>query len=214
VIDGAWAVVVARTGPTAKSRLSTVLCPEERAALALAMLADVLAACAGAGLPGTVAVVDTDAGARVVGAAGAHALPDPGAGMNAAVAAGVRFAQARGAGAALVLPGDLPLVRPDDLRAVLAAATATPALVLVPDRAGRGTNALLLRPPHLVAPSFGPDSAARHADASARAGVHAVRLPLARFADVDIPPDLEWARRAGPGDATARALAALSAARP
>ena len=42
---------------------------------------------------------------------------------------------------------------------------------IVPDRHGTGTNALLLTPPDVIEPAFGPDSRARHEQAAAAAGV-------------------------------------------
>ena len=53
-----WAVVVARTGPTAKSRLGPVLDCGQRIGLARAMLADVVAACRRAELRGPVVVTE------------------------------------------------------------------------------------------------------------------------------------------------------------
>ncbi len=204
-----WAVVVARTGPTAKSRLAAVLGPSERAALALAMLADVLAACAAAPLAGTVVITDTRAGRDLAATRGARALADPGDGMNAAATAGLRAAAAAGAEAALILPGDVPLVRPDDLRAVVAAGAAGPAVVVATDRAGTGTNGLLLRPPRVVAPTFGPGSAERHLAAGRRAGARPVRMLRPHLAaDVDSPADLEALRLSAAG-VTARALARI-----
>jgi 2-phospho-L-lactate/phosphoenolpyruvate guanylyltransferase len=107
-----WAVVVARVGPTAKTRLAGVLGPSERSALALAMLSDVLQACADVFAERVLAVVDVPRGCEVATARGGLAVVDPApmAGMNAAVARGLEVAAERGAGQVLVLPGDVPLV--------------------------------------------------------------------------------------------------------
>ena len=206
-----WAVIVARTGPTAKSRLATILGPDERAGLALAMLADVLDACAEASLGGPVAVVDTSSGRDLAATHGATVLADPERGMNAAIAVGLAAAESAGAGAALVLPGDVPLVRADDLRALLEAAGAAPrAVVLVPDRAGVGTNALLLRPPRIIDPAFGPNSAARHFAAARASGATALRVERPSLGlDVDTPADLDLLRHRESGGATGAALSRL-----
>ncbi|NUQ37724.1 MAG: 2-phospho-L-lactate guanylyltransferase, partial [Caldilineales bacterium] len=65
------------------------------------------------------------------------------------------------------------------------------ALVIAPDAAETGTNALLLRPPDLLRPRFGPDSFPRHLALAAAAGVEAViyRSPTLAH-DVDLPVDL------------------------
>ena len=184
-----WAVVVARTGPTAKSRLAPVLGPWQRQDLARAMLRQVLEACQGSGLGGSLVVTETDAGRLLAHTCGAQAIADPGLGLNAAVSAGIDALQ--GVEAVLVLPGDVPLIEPADIQAIVRAAShAARVAVVVPDAAGRGTNALLLRPPRLLAPAFGEDSCERHLGEARRAG-EAVRLELPRLAlDVDEPAAL------------------------
>lgn len=182
-----WAVIVARTGPSAKQRLAGVLSAAERAALAQRMLDSVLRACTAAGLAGTVVVTDSERGFLKARAAGALALPDPAAGLNAAVALGLDAVSQQAPGtAALVLPGDVPMVEPADLHTIVAAAADHPrVVVVVPDAAGRGTNALLLRPPQLIAPSFGEPSCERHLAAARRRG-EAIRLEVPRLAvDID-----------------------------
>jgi len=181
-----WAVVVARTGNNAKSRLASALSPIERSALALRMLNLVLSACREADLAGTVVVTDTERGAALArsmtpGDAGSRRRPELSGltGPRCRRPAGARHG---GVG----LPGDVPLVEPDDLRTIVNAAGDRPrVVVVVPDVAGRGTNALLVRPPHLIEPSFGEPSALRHLAAARRAG-EAIRLELPRLAlDID-----------------------------
>jgi 2-phospho-L-lactate guanylyltransferase len=69
--------------------------------------------------------------------------------------------------------------------------------VIVPDRHGQGTNALLLTPPDVMAPAFGPGSFARHA-ARARAAGAAIRVAdvSSLGLDVDTPEDLAALRDA------------------
>jgi 2-phospho-L-lactate guanylyltransferase len=208
--DAIWAVVVARVGGEPKSRLRDVLDAPQRRALALAMLADVLEACRLAGLAGTLAVVDTPAAHAVVAAAGAQAVADPGVGgMNAAVAAGLVTAIGFGATTAIVLPGDIPLLTPGDLHALLAAAgRASRAVIVAASRDGQGTNALLLRPPDAIVPTFGPPSVERHLAAGRAARAHTLRQTGdGTVLDVDTPADLDLLRLANPGRHTAAALA-------
>jgi 2-phospho-L-lactate/phosphoenolpyruvate guanylyltransferase len=185
-----WAVVVARTGLSAKTRLAEALSrPEDRARLARAMLADVLAACAATGLGGTLVVTDTGAGWSTAWTWGARPHLDPSRGLNAAVASGLAAAMRAGARTALVLPGDVPLARASDLREVLGAAGERPkALVVVPDHAGDGTNALVVRPPEFVEPAFGPGSAAAHLESAGAAGIRFECPGLAL--DIDTPAEL------------------------
>ncbi len=214
IADGVWAVVVARTSLTAKSRLSPILSPEQRSRLAEAMLADVLAACEAAGLAGTIAVVSAAGEPDATRLGAVRLVLDPGEGLNPAVAAGVLAATQAGASAVLVLPADIPLARAEDLFAVLAAAGQAPrAVVLATDRAGEGTNALLVRPPRLTQPSFGPASAARHLEAGRQAGALVVAVDRPALAlDIDTPGDLDALRQSQPGGATGLLLAELMGA--
>ena len=192
MMDGVWVVHVARTGLTAKSRLAPVLPPEERAVLARQMLARLLAVSRATGPEGLIAVVDSAEGQALAREMGALVLDDPGAGMNAAVEAGLAAAESAGATGALVLPGDLPLAEPDDLESIVDAARGLPcAVVVATDEAGTGTNALFLRPPHVIAPDFGGASAPRHLAAAQRHAAAAATVSRPRLAfDLDTPAAL------------------------
>ena len=63
--------------------------------------------------------------------------------------------------------------------------------MVVPDRHGTGTNALLLQPPDAIEPSFGPGSRERHEEAARAAGLTWEVDPLpSLLVDVDTPEDL------------------------
>jgi len=193
--SGVWAVIVARVANGAKSRLATALDVEQRRALALAMLTDVVQTCAAARhvLSGVLAVVDDPAVQRDVERAGVIAVRDPHPGdMNAAVRLGLQAVQRYGARTAIVLPGDVPLLTVDDLAALVAAATDAPRAVVVgASRDRQGTNALLLRPVDVIAPAFGPPSVDRHVRAGQAAGAFTrVEPDLGLALDVDTPSDL------------------------
>lgn len=208
--EGVWAVVVARTGPSAKTRLSETLGARERSALAEAMVADVLRAVSRAGLAGAIAVLDPP----TAPIDGATVIPDPGGGLDAAVTIGIRAAIAGGATTAVVLAGDLPLLRSDDISALVAAAEGVRAVVVATDHHGTGTNALVLRPPDVIRPAFGPDSRARHLAGADAAAASARSLELERVAlDIDTPDDVAELVRRRPGAATGGALRTISAAR-
>lgn len=213
-MSGVLAVVPAKPLAEALGRLEGALSGPERRRLQEAMLADVLGAVRAApGLVGAL-VVTGDPGAATLaraGGAGVVAEPAPPGGMNAAVAAGLRAAADVGARAALILTGDLPLLAPVDLAALLAAAPPGPGVVLAPSRDGTGTNALLLTPPEILTPALGPGSLARHrAQAERRGIVLALCSRPGLGLDVDTPADLEALRRAGASGATGAALRALS----
>ena len=168
------------------------------------MLHDVVRALRAAPSISGVAVLSRDAAAaREASRLGAAFLQEPpGIGdLNAAV----RLAQeARAdADALLVVPGDLPLISAADIIALtdaLALARA-PSVVIAPSRDG-GTNGLLLRPPGVMAPAYGPGSAARHQAAARAAGAVVAVVETARWAlDIDTPEDLTRARALPGGEA-------------
>ena len=90
----------------------------------------------------------------------------------------------RGATRVLLVPGDCPALDPAELDELLedAEGVATPDVVVVPDRHGDGTNALLLTPPDAIQPAFGPGSRERHERLAQEAGatVHGDRRADAR----------------------------------
>jgi len=144
---------------------------------------------------------------------GAHVVDDPDeAGQSAAVALGVLAARELEAQRALVVPGDTPTLTGGDLETLLARREP---VVIVPDRHGTGTNALLLTPPNAIAPAFGPGSRARYEAAAEAAGVDRAVIKVPALAlDVDTPDDLATLRAsARAGSRTAAALDAVPASR-
>jgi 2-phospho-L-lactate/phosphoenolpyruvate guanylyltransferase len=215
-VSNPWVVVVARVGDGAKSRLGQVLDPAQRQALARAMLADVLAVCTSVdALDGVLAVLDTPEARTLACSLGVRAIHDPGGDMNAAAGAGLAAAQACGAQTAIVLPGDIPLLTVSDLEALVAAAADAPYTVVIgASRDGLGTNALLLRPPDVIRPSFGPPSVERHVRLGDQAHAATHVLPHLGLAhDVDTPRDLSALADLSVGAHTARFLMGLPAAR-
>jgi 2-phospho-L-lactate guanylyltransferase len=91
----------------------------------------------------------------------------------------------------LIVPADLPLITPEDIRAMLDLAKNPPVVVIAPDRRQTGTNALLVFPAGLIEYDFGPDSFERHCDRARKAGARLEIFDLPSMAlDVDLPEDL------------------------
>lgn len=209
---GTWAVLPVKPLRGALRRLTPALDAPVRRELQVAMLTDVLAACAGARELAGVMVVTSDPAARGMAEAlaGARVVSDhePPRGMNAAVVRGLEAVAAAGAAGALVLTADLPLARPGDLDAVVLAAPPGPSVTVAPSWDGTGTNAMLLRPPGALTPRLGVDSLARHLAQAARRGVTVARLDLPALAlDIDTPRDLAELMARGGGGATLAACA-------
>ena len=160
------AIVIPYRGD-AKQRLSSRL----RAAVAIAMLGDVVEAALAVG---SVIVVTDD---PTVVPRGAEVVPDPGHGLGAAVAAGL----ARADGHTLVVNADLPAATPGSLRRL---AESGLALVEAPDGT---TNALSLPDPGVFEPLYGPGSAARFRASAAFVTVALPELELDVDTDDDLP---------------------------
>jgi 2-phospho-L-lactate/phosphoenolpyruvate guanylyltransferase len=208
-LGGVWAVVPVKRFDQAKQRLSEVLDGAGRAALAAAMLGDVLEQLSGtAGLTG-VLVVTSDMEATVIaGGFGAAVLTDPAdSGVNDAVAHGVSRLGPLGASSAIITPSDIPFVTSEELSSVLAALEQT-AVVLAPATRDGGTNILGLSPPDVMAPAFGQDSFARHS-AVAHDLRPAVILLEGAGRDIDVPADLARGPAFAKSGSGARTVACL-----
>jgi 2-phospho-L-lactate guanylyltransferase len=190
----------------AKGRLAPAVGPLQRRLLAIAMFEDVVAALQAVPALAVPVVVSPDREVwRRADAMGCRVVEEPaGAGdLNGALTAA---AQGLANGSPLlVVAADLPLASAAGLERVLAAARAPVAVVTSAD--GGGTNVLAWRDPASFAPSFGPDSAARHLAVPGAVRVEEPGLSL----DVDTLADLEAvAGRLDPSSVTARRLRDLA----
>lgn len=173
-----------------KSRLAPVLNPGARAGLTVYMMGRVISALSGAGVE-RVCVVSPD---RVVLSQarerGAMPLLQQSRGLNPALEEGRRRAVEEGASSLLVLPADLPLIESDDVRALLEE-TAPSSVVISPDGARSGTNALLLSPPDALPFAFGPGSFEAHLSSARERGLEVLVRENSHLAfDLDTVDDL------------------------
>jgi 2-phospho-L-lactate guanylyltransferase len=177
----------------AKQRLRSGLSPELREALVEAMLADVLSALERCESIDRIVVVSAGSRAQELAREhGADVLQDSERGHNPAVALGIEAALKDRVDRVLLVPGDCPALDPGEVDELLGRPAQVPSVVIVPDRHGTGTNALLITPPDALEPSFGPESCERHAAHARAAGVHAEVVAVPSLAmDVDTPDDLE-----------------------
>jgi 2-phospho-L-lactate guanylyltransferase len=175
----------------AKQRLSSILSPEERFALAKSMCEDVLQTLARwQGRP-PVAVVTSDSCARVFAARfDFEVIADDNLGETNAIEMATAICSKRGAKSTLVVPADIPLIDSVELQKIVDSAPPSGA-VLAPDAAGRGTNAAWRSPGNLFPLRFGNDSFLPHLSAARATGLPCVVLKLPGIArDIDRPEDL------------------------
>lgn len=201
-----WSVVVpAKRLAVAKTRLGPTGTRAAHEELVLAMLGDTLDAVLGCPAVGAAWVVTDDPRAAAVAAAGgARVVPDaPAAGLDAALRHG---ALATGNPLVAALHSDLPALRAGELAGALGAAAAQ-WRAFVADADGTGTT-LLAVTDGVLAPAFGPGSAAAHA-ASGAVPLEGGWPGLRR--DVDTPAHLAEAAALGTGPRTRAALGAACA---
>ena len=194
--EGLWAVVPVKSFSEAKSRLRDVIPEARRAGLARRLLSHTLEVLGESMPPERTLVVSRDEDAlRLAADKGVQVLIESGAGLNAALEEAADHVLRRGAGGLLVLASDLPLLAPADLEDLLRPFS-PPQVTIAPDRAGTGTNALLLQPPGLIPFAFGPDSYALHLRQAEALGLN-VRSVLSEGLgfDLDHPDDLDELRR-------------------
>jgi 2-phospho-L-lactate guanylyltransferase len=196
----------------AKQRLVPALGAVERAALAAAMLEDVLGALAAAKLDRVWVVTREAPVIALARAHGAEALTeDANRGHTAAVARAQAEATRVGAQVFLTIPGDVPCVTADEVGRLARAATPG-APAFAPSRSGLGTNGVALAPPDAMPLTFGEPSFDNHLAAARARGLEPRVLSLPGLGlDVDAPDDLDALVAAG-GTASARLVASWRSA--
>jgi 2-phospho-L-lactate guanylyltransferase len=194
-----YAVVPVKDLWGTKSRLSPILNPGARAGLTLYMMGRVISALLEAGIEEVCVVSPDPIVLDTASERGATPLSQESRGLNPALDEGCRWAMGKGASSLLVLPADLPLLEPTDVRAVVDEMKEGPSVVISPDAAREGTNALLLRPPDALPFAFGEGSYDAHLRGAVEGGlpVEVCERPHLAF-DLDTGEDLARFRRQAP----------------
>ena len=197
---------------SAKQRLGTGMSGRRRRDLVAAMTADVLGALAQARMVERTILVSAEPRAQEMArAVDAEVIVDPEErGHSEAARLGIVRATELGAEAAILVPGDCPLIDPKEIDRLL---TGVPAhhVTVVPDRHGTGTNALVLSPPDAIPPAFGENSRARHEESARARGLTVTVEQASSLAlDLDTPADLiALTRTVADGGAAGRTTRAL-----
>ena len=197
--DHTIAILPVKRFVAAKARLGDELSGGTRRALTEAMVTDVLMALRRTTAVDEVLIVTSEPAAEAIGRGyGANVLHDDlDAGQSAAALIGITHALEAGATRVLLVPGDCPALDPGELSELLERPQIGRGVTIVPDRHGTGTNALLLTPPDVIAPAFGPGSRERHEELAATAGVPCTIEEIPTLAlDVDTAEDLTALREA------------------
>jgi 2-phospho-L-lactate/phosphoenolpyruvate guanylyltransferase len=189
-----WAIVPVKPLRRGKSRLAGILSQDERANLNQTLLAHTLDTLKATPEIEQVLVVSRDTAALALAREhGARTVQENGAPhLNVALARATVVAHNYATRGVLIVPADLPLITPQDIRYMLEFANDTPVVVVAPDMRRQGTNALLVCPSGLIEYDFGPGSFQRHCERARQAGVRLEICELPSLAlDMDLPEDLE-----------------------
>jgi 2-phospho-L-lactate guanylyltransferase len=189
-----WAIVPVKPLRSGKSRLADVLTPDERVDLNRRLLAHTLDTLTAMPEIEHVLVVSRDqaalALAREYGARTVQENKAPQ--LNVALTRATVVAKNYATRGVLIVPADLPLITPEDVRVMLDRAVDPPVVVVAPDRRRNGTNALLVCPTGLIEYEYGPGSFDRHCERARKAGARLEICELPSLAlDMDLPEDLE-----------------------
>ena len=189
-MSGVWALLPFKGAEGAKRRLAPVLTAHEREGLVLAMMRDVLEALASsASLAGVLLVSRDPVAPALAQEFGADVYADNADNLSSAVREASHHAQWDcSASGTLFVPGDVPLIRPEDVDAVLADHDH---VTLVPDANDIGTNAAASSPPNAFEYLFDGKSFKPHIASARRAGIEARIVRRTAFGlDVDTIAEL------------------------
>lgn len=145
----------------AKASFSSILSGEQRRQLSLAMLGDILTVVDRIEAVDAMVVTPDEDVSDFVEGEGFKVIPEPGVGLNRALEIAIGKSIDSGFREALILPADVPLLKPDDIQEILSLAEGDRAVVITPSKEN-GTNALLLRPPDVIDLHFGGESFSEH----------------------------------------------------
>lgn len=217
-----WAIIPVKPLRYGKSRLAHILTPDQRADLTTQMLHHMLQALEDVSEVYRTLVISRDPSAlKLARQYGAYTYGEGDKqNLNLALTRAAHIAAARDASGVLVLPADLPLVTPEDIRMMLAGITPnlqvpragtgnhnghlgyhiSRNVAICPDKNEDGTNALYVSPPVGFEFSYGDRSFERHLREAERLGIPAriVHAPGLKF-DLDTEEDLHTYQALGEG---------------
>ncbi|MFI5323880.1 MAG: 2-phospho-L-lactate guanylyltransferase [Thermodesulfobacteriota bacterium] len=189
-----YAIVPVKDLSKAKERLSSILPQDVRTALAYAMLEDVLTALTGSKLLDRMFIVTMDRNAiKIAESMGVEIIEETEQnGESDSVDRASLICKEMGAESVLVVPGDAPLIKSEDIDFIMGKEMGSPSVVLVPARDRMGTNAILRNPPDVIPSRFGDDSYRKHIEEAGKRDIPVSSYDNERVGlDIDHPDDLK-----------------------
>ena len=189
-----WVVIPVKKINNAKCRLKSVLSPDQRSEFFSMMLEDVLSILKD--VPEienvSIATVCTKAIkiAKKYDASILNTHYDEG--QTSAITVSARTLEKNGVKKMLMLPGDIPLVKENEISKVINVHKSEPMMTIVPSRDKKGSNCIALSPPTAMPLSFGPNSYFPHIETARSLGLKINSIPLSGIGlDIDTPADLK-----------------------
>ncbi|MEM7335878.1 MAG: 2-phospho-L-lactate guanylyltransferase [Chloroflexota bacterium] len=191
-----WAIIPVKTLSKTKTRLASVLLPNERANLTLKLLKRLLFQIDKvASIDRAIVVSRDERVCQLALAPNQSALSEPeGEDLNGSVSFAFKYAQQAGVTHCLILPSDLPLVEAADLDLFLSQIgkdTAGKTALICSDAIQMGTNALLLPTNKPFQFRYGPNSYEQHLEEMQQRGLNPISLfvPNIQF---DLDNEADW----------------------
>jgi 2-phospho-L-lactate guanylyltransferase len=188
-----FVIIPVKKTDRAKSRLSKYLPDEIRKQFCLAMFEDVIKTVKSTDRVQEVIVVSNDHFVpQLVEKFRAVLLLEKTHGLNGNISEAINLCVEMGATSTLVLPADIPLIAVEDLEEIYSLGERA-SMVVAASRDGRGTNALLLKPPKISPTFYGPFSFQKHIQEATKLGIKFLCYNSLRIAlDIDTINDLEY----------------------
>lgn len=191
-----WVIIPVKPLKLAKSRLSSVITPEQREQFAEAMLRHLLDVLSDVPqIAGTLVISRDNRALSIAREYRAHTVQESGAPeLNAALMRATQVVRNWNSEAVLILPADLPFIAREDVIDIIRLGQrhlGHPTVVIATDRSEDGTNALYISPPGLIPYAYGTGSYRRHAMLARDAGAIIEKYSSERMLwDIDLPEDL------------------------
>lgn len=204
-----WVIIPLKHLSEGKTSLKEVLNRKERSELMLRMLEDVLAAIAPIKSATAIVVSPDEKVLSFVQSKEAKTIAEPDVGLNDALRIAIEKAKEEKVKEILILPADIPMIRPKNIEKIMNMASGKRDVVIAPSEE-KGTNALLLRPPDVMNIKFGGKSFHKHVKESQKVGIlpHIYRSKNIEV-DIDAPSDLIQLELRGVGTASHDFLSSL-----
>lgn len=166
-----FAIIPIKGLSASKRRLSRFFSVQDRRLLIETMLIDVLTALKSSKIQQIVIVSSDRAVQPLADRSNVFFFSPSHNGLNPAIGEATAWCIQNHASGVLVVPGDIPFLRSEDVNRIVQLGThKNPIVILSPSNNG-GTNALFQNPPNLVLPHFGHGSFAKHCNQARIKGV-------------------------------------------